>query len=102
MTTDFRFIPCHEVHPFAKKIGDFMLGKANDAGGVTDERFAGVITLAAQVLAYLMIKMLHRTNNYFETDAALRGLFDMVQNMMANELHNETKSTGKWRNLRTR
>lgn len=81
---DFRLVPCYEPHPEAKKMADYfehiVQGK-QPSSFLTDEQFAGAITLCAHTLAVLFIRMLRRTNPMV-TFAAIQGIGSMITNMV--------------------
>jgi hypothetical protein len=80
---EFRFVPCNEVNPYAKKMADAFEQAAIRGPSIylSDEAFAGAITMCGQTLAELLIRMMKR-RNFWEAWTAMTALGEMIGNLL--------------------
>lgn len=85
---EFREVPCYTVHPFAKKMADqyeHHAAMGSPSSFLSNEQFAGAVTMAAHTLAELLIRMMRRTS-FNDSWAALVALGAMISDLLKAEL----------------
>lgn len=90
---DFRMVPCYEPHPEAKRMADYyehLVQQNSPSKFLTDEQFAGAITLCAHTLAVLFIRMLKRTNPMV-TFTAISSIGTIIGNLVQAQFSKDQK-----------